>query len=130
MFVPILLSIFVCPQEDVGQRTDVLFIGDRGHHQPFERLKDVWGALAREGISVFEKYLFAVDEKGGKVVVFDLRSGSHLGSIGRRAYYYCFTDDGEYQNDHIYRKEPSTKNCRWCEFKDKPELCDRDGVKV
>jgi hypothetical protein len=42
----------------------------------------------------------------------------------------CFTDDGEYQNDHIYRKEPSTKNCRWCEFKDKPELCDRDGVKV
>ena len=52
MFVPILLSIFVCPQEDVGQRTDVLFIGDRGHHQPFERLKDVWGALAREGIWV------------------------------------------------------------------------------
>ena len=42
----------------------------------------------------------------------------------------CFTDDGEYQNDHIYRKEPSTKNCRWCEFKDKPELCDKGGVKV
>ena len=42
----------------------------------------------------------------------------------------CFTDDGEHQNDHIYRKEPSTKNCRWCEFKNKPELCDKNGVKV
>ena len=42
----------------------------------------------------------------------------------------CFTDDGEYQNDHIYRKEPSTKNCRWCEYRDKPELCDKNGVRV
>ena len=24
-----------------------------------------------------------------------------------------------------YRKEPSTKNCKWCEYKNKPDLCDR-----
>ena len=42
----------------------------------------------------------------------------------------CFTDDGEYRDDHIYIKQPSKKNCRWCEFKDKPELCDKNGVGV
>ena len=42
----------------------------------------------------------------------------------------CFTDDGEYRTDHIYNKLPSKKNCRWCDFKDKPELCDKKGVKV
>ena len=24
-----------------------------------------------------------------------------------------------------YRKEPSTKNCKWCEYRTKPDLCDR-----
>jgi|TARA_R100001594_G_scaffold141442_1_gene187452 RecB family exonuclease len=42
----------------------------------------------------------------------------------------CFTDDGEYRDDHTYSKLPSKKNCRWCEFKDKPELCDKNGAKV
>ena len=42
----------------------------------------------------------------------------------------CFTDEGEYQDDHIYIKTPSKKNCRWCEFKDKPDLCDKNGVRV
>ena len=42
----------------------------------------------------------------------------------------CFTDEGEYQTDHTYNKLPSKKNCRWCEFKDKPELCDKNGVRV
>ena len=42
----------------------------------------------------------------------------------------CFTDGGEYRDDHIYNKLPSKKNCRWCDFKDKPELCDKKGVKV
>jgi hypothetical protein len=42
----------------------------------------------------------------------------------------CFTDDGEYRDDHTYNKLPSKKNCRWCDFKDKPELCDKNGVKV
>jgi hypothetical protein len=42
----------------------------------------------------------------------------------------CFTDDGEYRDDHTYIKQPSKKNCRWCDFRDKPELCDKKGVKV
>jgi hypothetical protein len=42
----------------------------------------------------------------------------------------CFTDDGEYRDDHTYTKQPSKKNCRWCDFRDKPELCDKNGVKV
>ena len=42
-----------------------------------------------EGISVLGNHLFAVDEKGGKVVVFDILSGSHVGSIGQSASYYC-----------------------------------------
>ena len=42
----------------------------------------------------------------------------------------CFTDDGEHQIDHIYRKEPSKNNCRLCEFKNKPDLCDKNGVRV
>ena len=35
-----------------------------------------------------------------------------------------FDNDG---NHYIkeYRKEPSTKNCKWCEYKTKPDLCDR-----
>ena len=37
----------------------------------------------------------------------------------------CFTKNGEYNLSHIYRKEPSDKNCRFCEFKNKPDLCDR-----
>lgn len=37
----------------------------------------------------------------------------------------CFDDKGEYLQNTIYRKEPSQKNCRYCEFKGKPEICDR-----
>ena len=35
-----------------------------------------------------------------------------------------FTEKGNHSIKE-YRKNPSTKNCKWCEFKDKPELCDR-----
>ena len=38
-----------------------------------------------------------------------------------------FTDTGEHRTDHIFEKKPSDKNCKWCEFKDKPELCDRNA---
>ena len=84
-----------------------------------------------EGISVFEKYLFAVDEKGGKVVVFDLRSGSHLGSIGRRAYYYCddesdcVIDGVNYNEQNIIagRAMPHLKN-DWR----KNEMASPDGI--
>ena len=37
----------------------------------------------------------------------------------------AFTEDGQHNVDYEFEKKPSTKNCKWCEFKDKPELCDR-----
>ena len=39
----------------------------------------------------------------------------------------CFTSDGEYNTEHIYRKESSKKNCRFCDF-NQTEYCDA-GVK-
>jgi hypothetical protein len=42
----------------------------------------------------------------------------------------CFTDGGEYRTDHTYNKLPSKKNCRWCDYRDKPKLCDKNGVRV
>ena len=39
----------------------------------------------------------------------------------------CFNSDGEYNIEHIYRKEASKKNCRFCEF-NQTEYCDA-GVK-
>ncbi len=42
-----------------------------------------------EGVCVFDNYLFAVDEKGGKIAIFDILSGKYLGSLGKRAHYYC-----------------------------------------
>lgn len=42
-----------------------------------------------EGVCVYEDMLFAVDEKGGKIVIFDIPSGMYLSSLGKRAYYYC-----------------------------------------
>ena len=41
----------------------------------------------------------------------------------------CFSGK-EHNTSHTYNKLPSKKNCRWCDFKDKPELCDKNGVKV
>ena len=39
----------------------------------------------------------------------------------------CFTSDGEYNTEHIYSKEASKKNCRFCDF-NQTEYCDA-GVK-
>ena len=36
----------------------------------------------------------------------------------------CFIE-GQYNEEHNYKKIATTKNCRWCEYKDKPDLCDR-----
>jgi hypothetical protein len=36
----------------------------------------------------------------------------------------CFDESGEH-NQKDYNKIVSTKNCKYCEFKNKPELCDR-----
>jgi hypothetical protein len=37
----------------------------------------------------------------------------------------AFTESGEYDTSREFKKLPSAKNCKWCEFKTKPELCDR-----
>ena len=37
----------------------------------------------------------------------------------------CFDEEGKHNEQHIFKKIVSTKNCKYCEFKDKPELCDR-----
>jgi hypothetical protein len=84
-----------------------------------------------EGISVLGKHLFAVDEKGGKVVVFDLLSGSHVGSIGRSASYYCddesdcLIDGVNYNEQNIMagRAIPHLKN-DWR----KSEMASPDGI--
>lgn len=35
----------------------------------------------------------------------------------------CFTPDAKYNTERVYNK--SLDNCRWCPFKDRPDLCDR-----
>ena len=37
----------------------------------------------------------------------------------------CFDESGN-QILKEYTKIASTKNCKYCEFKDKPDLCDRN----
>ena len=39
----------------------------------------------------------------------------------------CFDESGE-RIDKEYQKVVSTKNCKYCEFKDKKELCDRKMI--
>ena len=44
-------------------------------------------------------------------------------------YLHEFIDDcfeGDMYQTKDYTKNPSDKNCRWCPFKDKPELCDKE----
>ena len=55
-------SLLPLGQQDFpGDRLNVLYIGDRGHHEPLARLKDVWGPLARQGIAVeWEENLEAI----------------------------------------------------------------------
>ncbi len=40
----------------------------------------------------------------------------------------CFNQDGSYNVEGTYRQLGVESGCKWCEFKNKPELCDRSGV--
>ena len=51
LIAPLALAL-VPSQQTVGERLDVLFIGDRGHHQPEARLHDVYGPLLRKGFAI------------------------------------------------------------------------------
>ena len=62
-----LAALFLCVfQQDDTQylpppRLQVLFLGDRGHHEPAARLQEIYGALARRGVAVdYEDDLLAV----------------------------------------------------------------------
>ena len=37
----------------------------------------------------------------------------------------CFNKDGSYNVDATYKKLGLQNNCKWCEFKDRPDLCDK-----
>lgn len=37
----------------------------------------------------------------------------------------CFTDDGQYKENRTFFKNASDKNCRFCEFKDRTDLCNK-----
>ena len=38
----------------------------------------------------------------------------------------CFDDKGEHDLTTKYNKITINNNCKWCEFKDRPEICDRN----
>ena len=38
----------------------------------------------------------------------------------------CFDDKGEHDLTKKYNKITINNNCKWCEFKDRPEICDRN----
>lgn len=86
-----------------------------------------------EGLCVWNDYLFAVDEKAGKIYIFDIDSGSYLGSFGTRAYYYCDDEsdciiDGVNYNEQtiiVGTAVPHLKN----DWK-KNELASPDGISV
>jgi|GEM_PF-293979 len=42
-----------------------------------------------EGLAVIDNFLFVVDEKKGKVYIYDVISGTLLGDFGQAAYWYC-----------------------------------------
>jgi hypothetical protein len=59
-----------------------------------------------EGLALLDDHLFVVDEKAGKVYIFNIESGNCLGSIGKRAYYYC-DDESDCVIDGINYNEQS-----------------------
>ena len=42
-----------------------------------------------EGLTILDDNLFAIDEKAGKIYIFNLESGKYIASFGKRAYFYC-----------------------------------------
>ena len=38
----------------------------------------------------------------------------------------CFNDDGSYNTEREYKKLGVNNKCKWCEFADKPEYCDKE----
>ena len=41
----------------------------------------------------------------------------------------CFDQEGNYRVNEKYDKRPDTKTCKYCEFKDRPDVCDKNNPK-
>jgi hypothetical protein len=41
----------------------------------------------------------------------------------------CFDKDGNYRTDVEYEKRPDVKTCKYCDFKDRPDVCDKNNPK-
>ena len=39
----------------------------------------------------------------------------------------CFDENGKYQIK-TYNKNVGEKSCKWCPFRDKPDLCDKTNI--
>ena len=37
----------------------------------------------------------------------------------------CFTSDAKYNTERVYEKNASA--CKWCQYADKPELCNKQN---
>ena len=37
----------------------------------------------------------------------------------------CFNKDGSYKVDQDFKKRGVLNKCKWCEFADKPDICDK-----
>lgn len=86
-----------------------------------------------EGVAVYDKYLFGVSEKSGRVYIFDIDTGAPKGYFGSRAPYYC-DDESDCVIDEINYNEqsiiagsalPHLKNS-W----ENSELASPDGIDV
>lgn len=63
-----------------------ILIGVNNHHN---KIINGYFDDSIEGISVWENHLFAVDEKKGKILIFEIGSGTLKGMLGSKAHFYC-----------------------------------------
>jgi len=40
----------------------------------------------------------------------------------------CFTKEGEYNTEGEYKKLGLINNCKWCEYANRPDMCDKKGT--
>ena len=86
-----------------------------------------------EGLALLDDNLFVVDEKAGKIYIFNIENGNCLGSIGKRAYYYC-DDESDCVIDGInYNEQSIIANTAFPHIKNnwrKNEIASPDGISV
>ena len=84
-----------------------------------------------EGLTLLDDNLFVVDEKAGKIYIFDIESGDCLGSIGSRAYYYCDDKSDCVIEEKNYNEQSIIANTVYPHIKNswkKNEMASPDGI--